>query len=73
MKLYFAIGTYFEKQADARVEVRGTGQKFKTVEFPFAASPKAEFVAWLNVVTRPPAAPAAAYPQVFGYGGAAGQ
>lgn len=44
MKLYLLNGTYYEKQADVP---KGQG-KFETVEFPFAASPKADFVAWLN-------------------------
>lgn len=45
MKVYrIPAGTYFEKQEDARKADR----KFEPVEFPFAASPKADFVAWLN-------------------------
>ncbi len=43
MKLYLANGTHYEKQADVP-----KGTKFEAVEFPFAASPKADFVAWLN-------------------------
>ena len=42
MKLYLHTGRYYEKQADC------PDRKFETVEFPFAASPKADFVAWLN-------------------------
>lgn len=42
MKLYLQNGTYYEKQADVP---KG---KFETVEFPFSASPKADFVAWMN-------------------------
>lgn len=44
MKLYLLAGVYYEKQADVP---RGQG-KFETVEFPFAATPKADFVSWLN-------------------------
>lgn len=45
MKVYrIPAGTYFEKQEDARKADR----KFATVEFPFSASPKADFVDWLN-------------------------
>jgi hypothetical protein len=45
VKVYrIPAGTYFEKQEDARKADR----KFETVEFPFAASPKADFVTWLN-------------------------
>jgi hypothetical protein len=43
MRLYLAAGTYYEKQADVP-----KGTKFEAVEFPFAASPKADFVAWMN-------------------------
>lgn len=45
MKVYrIPAGTYFEKQEDARKADR----KFTAAEFPFAASPKADFVAWMN-------------------------
>lgn len=44
MKIYLANNRYFEKQADARAESRD----FRTIEFPFAATPKADFVDWLN-------------------------
>ena len=44
MKLYLLNGTYYEKQADVP---KGQG-KFEAVEFPFAASPKADFVNWMN-------------------------
>lgn len=44
MKVYRAKGTYYEMQADAKKADRG----FETVEFPFSASPKADFVDWLN-------------------------
>jgi hypothetical protein len=43
MKLYLAAGTYYEKQADVP-----KGTKFEPVEFIFTASPKADFVAWMN-------------------------
>jgi hypothetical protein len=47
MKLYRARNTtdqlFYEKQADVP-----KGTKFETVEFAFAASPKADFVTWLN-------------------------
>lgn len=43
MRLYLAAGTHYEKQADVP-----KGTKFEAVEFPFAASPKADFVAWMN-------------------------
>lgn len=45
MKLYRSLTTrlYHEKQADVP-----KGEKFEAVEFPFAASPKADFVAWMN-------------------------
>lgn len=43
MKLYLAAGTYYEKQADVP-----KGTKFEGVEFSFAASPKADFVTWMN-------------------------
>jgi hypothetical protein len=43
MKLYQnSNGVFYEKQADC------PSKTFETVEFPFAASPKADFVAWLN-------------------------
>jgi hypothetical protein len=43
MKLYqHTNGIFYEKQADC------PSRSFETVEFPFAASPKADFVAWLN-------------------------
>lgn len=38
-----AISCFYEKQSDIP-----KGMKFTTVEFPFNASPKADFVAWLN-------------------------
>lgn len=44
MKLYLLNGTYYEKQAD----VPKRQGKFEAVEFPFSASPKADFVAWIN-------------------------
>ena len=48
MKLYQnrTTGFYYEKQDEAHREAgrRNT----ETVEFPFAASPKGDFVAWLN-------------------------
>lgn len=44
MKVYLANGRYFEKQADARAEDR----KFETIDFPFGASPKSDFIDWLN-------------------------
>ena len=45
MKIYrIPAGTYFEKQDDARKADR----EFEVVEFPFSASPKADFVDWLN-------------------------
>lgn len=43
MRLYRAAGTYYEKQADVP-----KGARFEAVEVPFAASPKADFVAWMN-------------------------
>jgi hypothetical protein len=43
VKVYLASGAYYEKQADVP-----KGQKFEAVEFPFGASPKADFIAWLN-------------------------
>lgn len=49
MKVYRAKGTYFEKQEDARKADRA----FEAVEFPFAASPKADFVAWMNKGGKP--------------------
>lgn len=42
MKLYFHNGRFYEKQADV------PSRKFEVVEFPFAASPKADFVDWMN-------------------------
>jgi hypothetical protein len=43
MKLYLHTnGVFYEKQADC------PSKKFEAVEFPFAASPKADFVAWIN-------------------------
>lgn len=36
-------GTYYEKQADMP-----KGTKFEAVDYPFAASPKGDFVRWLN-------------------------
>lgn len=43
MKLYLHTnGVFYERQADC------PSRKFETVEFPFAASPKADFVAWMN-------------------------
>lgn len=53
MKVYRAKGAYFEKQEDARKADRA----FEAVEFPFAASPKTDFVVWLNKGGKP--APAA--------------
>lgn len=44
MKLYLLNRVYFEKQADVP---KGQG-KFEIVEFPFNASPKADFVSWMN-------------------------
>ncbi len=49
MKVYRAKGTYYEMQADAKKADKG----FETVEFPFAASPKADFVDWLNAGGKP--------------------
>lgn len=49
MKVYLSCGTYFEKQEDAHKHARQNGTTFTKVEFPFAASPKADFVAWLNM------------------------
>lgn len=46
MKLYLHSGRYYEKQADC------PDRKFETVEFPFAASPKADFVAWFNSINE---------------------
>lgn len=54
MKIYRALSEprdYFERQADVP-----RGVKFETVEFDFSASPKGDFVAWLNAA--PPPAPA---------------
>lgn len=49
MKVYrIPAGTYFEKQEDARKADR----KFEAVDFAFAASPKADFVDWLNSAER---------------------
>lgn len=45
MKLYRLDGLYYEKQADLP---KGQLKAAETVEFPFAASPKADFVSWLN-------------------------
>jgi len=43
MKLYLHTnGCFYEKQADC------PSKSFEAVEFPFAASPKADFVAWMN-------------------------
>jgi hypothetical protein len=43
MKLYrHSNGLFYEKQADC------PSKTFEAVEFPFAASPKADFVAWMN-------------------------
>lgn len=43
MKLYLHTnGVFYEKQADC------PNKSFEAVEFPFAASPKADFVAWIN-------------------------
>lgn len=43
MKLYLhSNGLFYEKQADC------PSRSFEAVEFPFAASPKADFVAWMN-------------------------
>lgn len=44
MKTYLAKGIYYEMQADAKKADKG----FETVDFPFAASPKSDFVDWLN-------------------------
>lgn len=44
MKVYLAKGIYYEMQADAKKADKG----FETVDFPFAASPKSDFVGWLN-------------------------
>lgn len=44
MKLYLLNGIYYEKQADVP---KGQG-RFETVEFPFSASPKSDFVDWMN-------------------------
>lgn len=44
MKVYLAKGIYYEMQADAKKADKG----FETVDFPFAASPKSDFVDWLN-------------------------
>lgn len=44
MKVYLSKGIYYEMQADAKKADKG----FETVEFPFAASPKSDFVDWLN-------------------------
>lgn len=46
MKLYLHSGRYYEKQADC------PDRKFETVEFSFAATPKADFVAWLNSINN---------------------
>lgn len=43
MRVYLANGVHYEKQADVP-----KGAKPAPVDFPFAASPKADFVAWLN-------------------------
>lgn len=48
MKVYLANGIYIEKQEDARKAARLHNTKFETVDFPFAASPKSDFVDWLN-------------------------
>jgi hypothetical protein len=45
VKTYLSAGRYYEKQADVP-----KGQKFEAVEFPFAASPKADFIDWLNSI-----------------------
>jgi hypothetical protein len=43
MKLYLHTnGCFYEKQADC------PSKSFEAVEFPFAASPKADFVDWMN-------------------------
>ena len=43
MKLYLHTnGVFYEKQADC------PSKNFEAVEFPFAATPKADFVAWIN-------------------------
>ena len=43
MKLYLHNnGCFYEKQADC------PSKNFEAVEFPFAATPKADFVAWMN-------------------------
>jgi len=44
MKLYLASGTYYEKQ----IHEKGRDSAFCTIEFPFSATPKSEFVNWLN-------------------------
>ena len=44
MKVYLAKGIYYEMQADAKK----ADKDFETMEFPFAASPKSDFVDWLN-------------------------
>lgn len=62
MKLYLLNGTYYEKQADVP---KGQG-KFETVEFPFAASPKADFVAWMN--ERSDALPSTLHEELFDQG-----
>lgn len=48
MKVYLAKGIYYEMQADAKKADKG----FETVDFPFAASPKSDFVDWLNNGSR---------------------
>lgn len=48
MKVYLANGTYFETQAEAKAEAKSSGKGFEAVDLPFGASPKADFIVWLN-------------------------
>lgn len=48
MKLYLHTnGLFYEKQADC------PSKSFEAVEFPFSATPKADFVTWMNANYSP--------------------
>lgn len=46
MKLYLVDGRYYEKQADC------PHRKWEVIDLPFNASPKSDFVAWMNSVAE---------------------
>lgn len=48
MKAYLSNAVYFETQAEAKAEAKVSGEGFEVVDFPFGATPKADFIGWLN-------------------------